>query len=79
MKILQEILVLLIRLYRVVVSPLLGPCCRFEPSCSEYAIQAVRKHGCFRGCLMAGGRICRCHPFNAGGYDPVPQPRGNEI
>jgi putative membrane protein insertion efficiency factor len=60
----------LVRVYQYTLSPLLGPCCRFVPSCSEYFIQAVRKHGAVRGTLRGVWRICRCHPFHPGGYDP---------
>jgi len=62
----------LIRGYQLTVSPLLGDCCRFHPSCSQYAFEAVGTHGALKGSLLAAGRVCRCHPFNAGGYDPVP-------
>lgn len=64
---------LAIRLYRKYISPLKsGPCCRFVPTCSQYAEEAVRKHGAFRGSYLALRRVIRCHPFSAGGYDPVP-------
>lgn len=62
----------LLSLYRMTLSPLLGSACRFEPSCSRYASQAVRRHGAMRGGLLALRRIGRCHPFHDGGYDPVP-------
>ncbi len=62
----------LIRAYRYFLSPWLGRHCRFWPSCSEYAEEAVRRHGPFRGSLLALGRIARCHPWNPGGSDPVP-------
>ena len=68
----KQILLFLIRLYRVAVSPLLGPHCRFYPSCSLYAAQAVESHGVFRGARLTISRICKCHPFHPGGYDPVP-------
>jgi uncharacterized protein len=58
--------------YRRFVSPLLAPRCRFAPSCSEYALTALAEHGAVRGLWLAVKRIARCHPFNPGGYDPVP-------
>jgi uncharacterized protein len=63
-------LVTLVRIYQWLLSPLLGNRCRFYPSCSEYFIGAVRKHGAIWGSLRGIWRICRCHPFNPGGYDP---------
>ncbi|MDD2464209.1 MAG: membrane protein insertion efficiency factor YidD [Desulfobulbus sp.] len=57
--------------YQYFISPLFPPVCRFVPSCSQYAIEAVRKYGVFRGTLLAMWRIVRCHPFSRGGYDPV--------
>jgi hypothetical protein len=69
------LLMLPIRAYRTVVSPLLGPRCRFEPSCSTYALEALRVHGALKGSWLAVRRIGRCHPFHPGGYDPVPPPR----
>jgi uncharacterized protein len=62
----------LIALYRYCLSPLLGPNCRFHPSCSCYAQQAIERHGALRGGWLAVRRIARCHPWNPGGYDPVP-------
>jgi uncharacterized protein len=62
-----------IRFYQVAVSPLLGRHCRFHPTCSEYARQAVERYGLRRGGTLAVRRILRCHPFNPGGFDPVPQ------
>lgn len=67
----QGVLLALLRGYRLVVSPLLGPACRFYPTCSEYASEAIRRFGPARGSLMAARRLCRCHPFHPGGYDPV--------
>ena len=61
-----------IRVYRLVVSPLLGSHCRFHPSCSAYAEEAIRLHGLARGLKLAALRILRCHPFHSGGVDPVP-------
>jgi putative membrane protein insertion efficiency factor len=65
---------LLIRSYQLTLSPLLGPRCRFYPSCSHYALEAVRAHGSARGGLLAIRRLLSCHPWHAGGYDPVPSP-----
>ena len=65
----------LIGLYRYGISPLLGRNCRFHPSCSEYAMDALRAHGVLRGCWLSIRRVARCHPFNPGGYDPVPEPQ----
>jgi putative membrane protein insertion efficiency factor len=67
-----RVLLLLIGIYRRFISPMLGPRCRFEPSCSAYALEAVRVHGALRGSWLAVRRIGRCHPFNRGGFDPVP-------
>jgi putative membrane protein insertion efficiency factor len=63
----------LIRAYQLTLSPLLGPRCRFYPSCSQYALEAVRAHGSLQGCWLALRRLLRCHPWHAGGYDPVPE------
>lgn len=65
-----------LRLYRVIVSPLYGQTCRFYPSCSAYALEAVETHGVVRGGWLAGSRLLRCHPWNPGGVDPVPPVRG---
>ena len=62
----------LITLYQRLVSPLFPPSCRFVPTCSQYAKQAILTHGLARGSYLAARRILRCHPFNPGGYDPVP-------
>ena len=67
-----RIVLTFIRTYQVVLRPMLPPACRFAPSCSEYARQAVGMHGIWRGGVMAARRIGRCHPWHAGGYDPVP-------
>ncbi len=66
------LLIGLVRGYRVFISPWLLPSCRFQPTCSQYAIVALDRHGALKGSWLATCRICRCHPFNAGGYDPVP-------
>ena len=68
-------LLLLIRLYRLVLSPLLGPSCRFEPSCSAYAEEALHTHGALRGTALTLWRLARCQPFGRAGLDPVPRPR----
>ncbi|MBY0757089.1 membrane protein insertion efficiency factor YidD [Clostridium sardiniense] len=67
----KKVVINLIRFYRKNISPLKNPCCRYVPTCSQYAIEAVEKHGAFRGSLMAIWRILRCNPFSKGGYDPV--------
>ena len=61
-----------IRLYQLMVAPMLGPCCRFEPSCSHYMMEAIRAHGARDGVWLGLRRIVRCHPFHTGGWDPVP-------
>ncbi|WP_155305577.1 membrane protein insertion efficiency factor YidD [Desulfosarcina widdelii] len=63
---------ILIKLYQILLSPVLGPACRFEPTCSEYAYQAISAHGVIKGGWLSIKRILRCHPFHPGGYDPVP-------
>jgi putative membrane protein insertion efficiency factor len=68
----RPFLLALIRAYQYVLSPLFTPACRFHPTCSEYAFQAVKRHGALRGAWMALRRILRCNPFNSGGFDPVP-------
>ncbi len=68
---LKDIVILLIRFYQKFISPLKRPSCRFYPTCSQYAVDAVRKYGALKGIVMAAKRIAKCHPFNPGGYDPV--------
>ncbi|MDR1901203.1 MAG: membrane protein insertion efficiency factor YidD [Treponema sp.] len=68
----RNIILFLIRCYQKAVSPYLPVCCRYTPSCSAYAYEAVQKYGVFRGLFLAVKRILRCHPFHPGGYDPVP-------
>jgi putative membrane protein insertion efficiency factor len=68
-----KILIALFRGYQRLISPLLGPRCRFYPSCSSYAIEAVERFGPLKGSALAVHRICRCHPLNPGGFDPVPE------
>jgi len=68
---LRAVVVAPIRLYKVTISPLLGPRCRYAPSCSDYAVQAIREYGIIRGVILAGWRLLRCNPFSPGGLDPV--------
>lgn len=72
MVVIKYILLILIRLYQYIISPVLAPSCRFYPTCSHYAYQAILRHGVFRGIALAARRILRCHPFHPGGIDPVP-------
>jgi len=67
-----KLLQILIRAYQLLLSPILGGQCRFIPSCSEYAVEAIDRHGSVRGCWLTLRRIVRCQPFCQGGYDPVP-------
>jgi len=68
------LLILPLRLYKLLISPLLPPACRFYPTCSQYAIEAIQKHGAIRGSWLAARRLVRCHPLNPGGVDLVPEP-----
>ena len=68
----RDVALVLLRFYKRFISPLLPPMCRFEPTCSVYMMDAVRKYGAARGIWMGLRRLGRCHPFNAGGWDPVP-------
>lgn len=76
----KHLIVALLRAYRLVLSPLYGPTCRYYPSCSAYALEAVQVHGAARGGWLAARRLARCHPWTPGGVDPVPPrvgvPRG---
>lgn len=74
MNALRRLFVLPIRLYQRLISPLMPPACRFEPSCSEYGARAILAHGVLKGSLLAVWRILRCQPFGRGGLDPVPDP-----
>jgi putative membrane protein insertion efficiency factor len=68
----RHLLIALVRIYQLFIGPLLPAACRYYPSCSQYAIEALQRHGAFRGAILAARRIGRCHPFRPGGYDPVP-------
>ncbi|WP_296096294.1 membrane protein insertion efficiency factor YidD [Dialister sp.] len=68
----KTVLIGMIRFYRSFISPLKPPCCRFTPTCSEYALQAIEKYGALKGSWLAVKRIIRCNPFCKGGYDPLP-------
>jgi len=69
--ILQKIICIPIWLYQYLISPLISPCCRFYPSCSEYALSAIEQYGIIKGLWYAGRRLLRCHPWSTGGYDPL--------
>jgi uncharacterized protein len=69
----SRLFIALIRLYQLTLGRLVGPCCRFYPSCSQYWIEALEKHGVFHGVWLGMKRLLRCHPFHPGGVDPVPQ------
>lgn len=68
----KMVLLMMIKVYRYLISPLLGPRCRFYPSCSCYAEQAMKNHGVIKGCYFTVKRLLRCHPLSNGGFDPVP-------
>ena len=70
------LLIMLLRGYRYAISPIYGQVCRYHPSCSAYALEAVTQHGALRGSWLAARRVGRCHPWAAGGYDPVPPAPG---
>ena len=78
----RALLLWLLRAYRFALSPLLGNACRFEPSCSRYASACIESHGAAKGSWLAAKRLCKCHPFHPGGYDPpppvTPPPRAGE-
>ena len=72
-KISRQIVIIPIKIYRWTISPLLGNHCRFHPSCSQYAVTAIEKHGIIRGCFLTLKRLLCCHPWHSGGIDPVPK------
>lgn len=69
----RKLVLLPIRFYRYAISPLMASHCRFYPSCSAYALEAIERHGAIRGGWLSARRLARCHPWQAGGYDPVPE------
>lgn len=75
---LAQLLVLLVRGYQLFISPMLGPRCRFHPTCSQYAIEALRTHGAVKGSWLTLRRLVCCHPLHPGGYDPVPPSRSHK-
>lgn len=68
-----KLLIMLIRLYQILLSPILGKNCRFYPTCSSYGIQSLKRFGFFKGIYLTIKRLIKCHPFNDGGFDPVPE------
>lgn len=72
MKVVRALVILPIRAYQKLISPLLPASCRFSPTCSQYAVVAIERHGVFKGGWLALKRVGRCHPWNPGGFDPVP-------
>ena len=74
----KRLMIALVRGYQLLISPVLGNNCRYMPSCSAYTIEAMEKHGPLRGLWLGIKRVGRCHPFHAGGYDPVPDPDGGK-
>ena len=69
----QKVMIACIKCYRFTLSPWFGTQCRFHPSCSHYTQEAIQQHGALKGFLLGGWRLLKCHPFHAGGYDPVPE------
>ena len=70
----KRVLIALLKFYKREISPLLPNACKYTPTCSEYAMEAIEVHGAFKGSLLAAWRLLRCNPFSRGGYDPVPKP-----
>jgi len=73
------LLIAFVRVYQKLISPLLPPSCRFEPSCSRYAVACLQTHGAMRGSLLSVRRLCKCHPFHPGGHDPPPPREPREM
>ena len=71
-RIFSLLLIIPIKIYQTIISPLLGPSCRFTPTCSQYAVEAIQKYGPFKGSWVSFKRIIKCHPWGGSGYDPVP-------
>ncbi len=71
-RIFSLLLIIPIKIYQTIISPLLGPSCRFSPTCSQYAVEAIQKYGPFKGSWLSFKRILKCHPWGESGYDPVP-------
>ena len=71
-RIFSFLLIIPIKIYQIIISPLLGPSCRFTPTCSQYAVEAIQKFGPFKGSWLSFKRILKCHPWGGSGYDPVP-------
>ena len=71
-RIFSFLLIIPIKIYQIIISPLLGPSCRFTPTCSQYAVEAIQKYGPFKGSWLSFKRIIKCHPWGGSGYDPVP-------
>ena len=72
----KTLLLWLVRGYQLVISPMFGPSCRFYPTCSNYAMDAIREHGALKGAMLAAVRLAKCHPWHPGGFDPVPRKNG---
>ena len=70
--VIERFLIAVLRGYKLAISPFLAPSCRFYPTCADYAAEAVERHGALRGSAMAARRLCKCHPWHDGGFDPVP-------
>jgi len=70
----KRLLLFVVKVYRYAISPFMAPCCRFFPTCSSYALEAIERHGAIKGSWYSLRRICRGHPWHPGGYDPVPDP-----